>query len=356
MADAIHRTLVIRLSSVGDIILSSLLLRTLHQRFPECRIDYLVKTAYSELVRFNPHVSSVIEFPDGGGWSELHRLRRTIHATGYDLVLDIHDSIRSRYLCFGLPHVERIRKRKLARFLLVRTKWDVYEFFHGAPSVAERYLETVEDYGVSNDELGLEVVVPADAQSRGEAILGEGGIRKGSVILGICPGARHKTKMWLPERYAETACRLAGDKNVAVLLFGHGDEEKELCETIKAGIARINPGTCVVNVAGRLSLMETAALMDHCSVILTNDTGLMHLAAARKRKVVAIFGPTVRELGFFPYGTTSTVIEDISLPCRPCTHVGSSRCPKGHFKCMKNIAVDQVVETTRHLLTTAHAT
>ncbi|MBM2841387.1 MAG: hypothetical protein HW412_1915 [Bacteroidetes bacterium] len=338
------------MSSVGDIILSSLLLRVLHKRFPECSIDFLVKAAYGDLVRFNPHVSRVIEFPDDGGIHELRRIRETVRATHYDLIIDIHDNLRSRYLCFGFPNVVRIRKRKIARFLLVKTKWNVYEFFGGAPSVAGRYLEAVRGLGVENDGNGLEVFIPPTALARAEKILEDAGIGKSGVVIGICPAARHQNKMWLKERFAETASTLSREHKATVLLFGSGKEEESRCEQVKAAMTQNSADLRVLNLADKLSLPETAAMMDRCSVIITNDSGLMHLAAARKRKVVAIFGPTVRELGFFPYGTTSTVIEDISLSCRPCTHIGLPECPKGHFKCMMNIHAAQVTEAARKLL------
>ena len=105
-----------------------------------------------------------------------------------------------------------------------------------------------------------------------------------------------------------------------------------------------------MNLAGKLNLCETAAMMDKCSVVVTNDSGLMHIAAARKRNVVAIFGPTVKEFGFFPIGTRSVVVENTELDCRPCTHIGLPSCPKGHFKCMNEISTEQVVTSANALL------
>lgn len=350
MVDTIHRTLIIRFSSVGDIILSSLLLRTLHTRFPGSRIDYLVKTEYADLVEGNPHVTEVIAFPSHGGFQELKRLRRRIRETSYDLVVDIHDSLRSRYLCFGIPNVVRIHKRKLARFLLVKTKWNVYDCFGGSPGVAERYLETVHTYGVTNDGKGLEIFRPEAASAKAGKTLLEANIKSSTVIIGVCPSARHRNKMWLKERFAETVAVLARDYGAAILLFGSGGDEEIRCGEVKALIEQRTPEANVLNLAGTLSLTETAELLDRCSIILSNDSGLMHLAAACKRKVVAIFGPTVRELGFFPYGTTSTVIEVEDLSCRPCTHIGLPDCPKGHFKCMNDIHSTQVIAAARLLL------
>ena len=348
--NVIHRTLIIRFSSIGDIILSSLLLRTFHKRFPDCRIDYLIKSEYAELVRHNPHVTNLIELPTAGGTQQLRDIRRQVRRTSYDLIIDIHGSTRSRYVSAGFPNVVRIRKRKLARFFLVKTKLNLYDWFGGSPGVAERYLETVHRFGVQNDGNGLEVFIPENIAAEAAVTVRVAGITPGQKVIGVCPSARHNNKMWPAERFAEAAAALSAEENAAIVLFGSGLDETLRSAEIKARIEAITPGRTVLDVSGGLSLAETAALMDHCAVVITNDSGLMHLAAARKRKVVAIFGPTVQQLGFFPYGTRNIVVEDRSVRCRPCTHVGLEYCPRGHFKCMNNISPSRVVEAARSLI------
>ena len=346
MQDVLHTTLIIRLSSVGDVVLSSPLVRALRGRFPGCKIDYLVKSRYADLVTVNPHISRVIEFPDSGTIADLVRMRRTIASAGYDLIIDIHDSIRSRFLCAGARNVTRINKRKVPRTLLVKFKMDAYARFGGAPGVVERYFETVREYGVVDDGLGLEIHVPAEARSTVDALLAEEHVIKGALCIGVCPSARHFTKMWPGERFAAAAGELADSTNATVLLFG-AEDERNRCELIAHLIERQFPGTQVVNLAGWTSLLETAAAIDRCRVVLTNDTGLMHIAAARGVRVVAIFGPTVRQFGFFPPERTSTVIQVEGLSCRPCSHVGLPRCPKGHFRCMHDISVETVMAAAR---------
>lgn len=349
MRDVLHKTLIIRLSSVGDVVLSLPLVRALRGRFPGCQIDYCVKAAYSDLVRDNPHLSRVIEFPDNGTMADLFRMRSAIAATRYDLIIDIHDSIRSRFLCAGSGDVARINKRKLARTLLVKFKSDAYQRFGGAPGVVERYFETVRDLDVTDDGKGLELSVPAEARSSVDALLAEEHVIKGAPCIGIAPSSRHGTKMWPSERFAAAGGQLAEKYNATVLLFGAPDEH-DRCELISRLIDRQYPGTQVVNLAGWASLLETAAAIDRCKVVLTNDSGLMHIAAARKVRVVAIFGPTVRQFGFYPPPETSTVIEHNELDCRPCSHTGLPRCPKGHFRCMNDTSVETVVSAAQPYL------
>ncbi|MFN0157544.1 MAG: lipopolysaccharide heptosyltransferase II [Bacteroidota bacterium] len=346
MRESLHKTLIIRFSSIGDIVLSSLLVRTLRASFPQAEIDYLVKSEYADLIRHNPHLSRVIEFA-GSSFADLSVLRRSIHADGYDLIIDIHDSLRSRYLCFGHPNVVRINKRKLARFLLVRLKVNVYSSFGGSPSVAERYLEPVASLGVENDGKGLEFFIPKEATASVARLLNEIGIPDTTQLIGICPTSRHANKMWLPDRFAEVAAALTMKNGGSVVVLGSKDE-MEQCRIV-ADMVNAQGGNAS-NLAGKISLTETAAVMDRCSVVVCNDSGLMHIAAARKRKVVAIFGPTVRELGFYPYGTFSEVVEHPSLACRPCTHIGLPSCPEGHFKCMREISSRTVLTAAERLL------
>ena len=342
MQDVLHKTLVIRLSSVGDVVLASPLLRSLRGRFPSCQVDFLVKADYADLVRHNPHVARVIEFPGNGSPADLYRLRGEILSSGYDLIIDIHDSLRSRFLCAGAKRVVRINKRKIARALLVRFKKDEYARWGGAPAVIDRYIEPLRPYGVENDGKGLELFVPAAIEKTVASLLAGEGIYPEDRCIGVCPSARHANKVWLAERYAAAAGELADRHGAPVLLFGSA-EERERCEEIAAAILLAHPRVRVANLAGWTSLLETAAAMDHCSVVLTNDTGLMHIAAARETSVVAVFGPTVRQFGFFPDPARATVLEARGLSCRPCTHIGLPDCPKGHFLCMREITTEQMV-------------
>jgi lipopolysaccharide heptosyltransferase II len=342
-------TLIIRFSSVGDIILTSPLIRTLRARFPQSRIDFLVKEEYADLVRHNPHLSRTLLFPAGGTSADLRRFRSTIQAARYDLILDMHDSIRSRVLCCGRTPVLRYRKRRLARFALIHGKLDVYSWSGGAPPIASRYLEPVRSLGVEDDGRGVEVFIPDEAHRVAGNVLDSAGIPPGSRLLGLCPSARHATKMWLPERFAGAAASLARTYALPVVLFGSAGE-RERCASIAGQIRTLAPDVPVCNCAGAFSLLETAAAMDRCAAVITNDTGLMHLASARKRPVVALFGPTVRQFGFFPGGTESRVVEHPALPCRPCTAIGQSTCPRGHFRCMQDIHESHVVAAAHELL------
>jgi heptosyltransferase-2 len=192
-------------------------------------------------------------------------------------------------------------------------------------------------------------------------ILADIGVRDGEPCVVLAPGARHWSKRWPGERFAEVGATLAreggtpaGERapgrpiagGTRVFVLG-GNDDTALCADVAARIRAQAPGANVADLSGRLTLTGCALVMDRASVVITNDTALMHIAAARKRPVVAIFGPTVREFGFFPVGTRSVVLERTGLACRPCTHIGGPSCPAGHFRCMLETEPSAVVAHAR---------
>lgn len=342
-----HKILIIRFSSIGDIVLASPLIRVLRTNFPKAQIDFLVKSKYAELVRFNHHLSSVIELKTAES-KELRALKEKIRQEQYDVIFDIHNSLRSRYLRMfsGAKVIAVIHKRVFERFMLIKFKWN---FYKNAVPVAQRYLETAESFGLHDDGKGLEIFIPDETLFSVSLMMSKYRLDRYNTVVGIAPSAKHNTKMWLSERFAEVTLEAARTHHATVILFG-SSEDISRCDEI-AQYVNTSLGTdAAINLAGKLSLLETAAALDFCDVVLCNDTGIMHLAAARKRNLVAIFGPTVKEFGFFPYGTRATVIEQNGLPCRPCTHIGSAVCPRGHFRCMKDTTVDQVLHALTSML------
>ena len=344
-----NKTLVIRFSSVGDIVLSSPLIRELRQRDPQAQVDFLIKDAYADLVRHNPHLTNIVTPGRDRGLKPLLRLRKEIRRRRYDTVLDIHGSLRSRFLTFGLRGVRRINKRIIARAVLVHFKRDIYPLFGGSPGVAERYLETMPPPRVVHDDLALDLFVPTAAQERARALLDATGIGTDAGTVGICPSARHFTKVWPEDRFISVAVSLARRWHAPVVVFG-GSDDRDRCGMIARKIAEESPGTRIADFSGTTTLLETAAIMDFCRVVVTNDSGLMHVAAARKRPVVAVFGSTVRQLGFFPVGTQHRVVENLHLSCRPCSHIGRSACPRKHFRCMLDVSPQQVLESVFELV------
>lgn len=341
------KTLIIRFSSIGDIVLSTPLLRCLRKRFSKSQIDYVTRREYAELVKSNHNLNYTYEFDASTGFDGLRALKKKVLAERYDLVIDIHGSVRSRFLrsMRGVDQIVTVDKRVFERSMLVRLKKNLYK---GVVSVADRYIEPLEPLGVEKDDKGLELQIPD------EVLFGVSGkivtlrLNRFERVIGFCPTSRHFTKRWPLEMYAALGIQLSTSLDAKILIFG-GAEEKEQTNRVALQIAEAVGSDRVTDFAGELSLLETAAAMEYCDVVVTNDSGLMHVAAAMKRKVVAIFGSTVREFGFLPISTESKILEIDGLYCRPCSHVGRRACPEGHFRCMKEIRVEEVAAAVADL-------
>jgi len=343
-----NKTLVIRFSSVGDIVLSTPLLRVLRAKFPKSQIDYATRMEYADLVRHNQNINLTYAFDAREGFQGLRALKRKLRAERYDLVLDIHGSLRSRFLRVGMGarDVLGVDKRKHERFMLVKTKQNLYKEI---VSVADRYIEPLKEFGISSDGKGPELHIPDEILFGVSGKIATLRLSRFEKTVGLCPSSRHFTKRWSPERYAELGVRLAREHDAKVLLFGGHEDvalNKQIADTIiqEAGAER------ATDFSGQFSLLETAAAMEFCDVIVSNDSGLMHIAAAMHKKLIAIFGSTVREFGFFPHGANSVVVERNGLYCRPCSHFGRPSCPEGHFRCMKEIEVAEVFTNVQAMI------
>lgn len=337
--------LIIRLSSVGDIVLTLPVVRFLRERFPGARIDYLTKRNYAELLRWNPALSNVLLF-DGDRPGELRTTREAIRAARYDLILDLHNSLRSIVLrtFVGARRVRVFRKHAVKRFLLVKFKWNRYGRVR---TVAERYADTLRGFGTA--DVRVEMPVPEDVARIAGGILRSGAFTAADRLVGFAPTARHFTKRWPMDRYVRLGADLAAAGRVRIAIFG-GPEETEECADLAHLINSAASAHCAESFAGRFSLPEAAAALGSCALLVTNDTGLMHIAAARGTPLVAIFGSSVKEFGFFPQGDRSLVVEADDVPCRPCSHIGRSSCPLGHFDCMNRIGPERVLAEALRLL------
>ena len=168
---------------------------------------------------------------------------------------------------------------------------------------------------------------------------------EGKTLVGIHPGSAWPTKCWPFENFAELISRIETELHLQTVIVGGGKKDADLGEKL----CQISQGHCA-NLCGKTSLADLMALMPHFKLFITNDSGPMHIATAFNVPTLAIFGPTTRELGFFPYGHGHRVLEVKGLDCRPCALHGGRKCPKGHFKCMRLITVDDVFANVKEML------
>ncbi|MBA3346891.1 MAG: lipopolysaccharide heptosyltransferase II [Gemmatimonadales bacterium] len=329
--------LVVRFSAIGDILLTTPLLRALRARYPAAWITALTKEQYLPLLSHNPHVNEVIGIGSGESFRQVaERLRRA----GYTHRLDLHGSLRSLALRRLVPgRWTTYSKRRLARALLIATKRD---FYCADVPVAERYFEAAAQLDVRPDGASPEFFLSPEAPSDASSWLMRTGAGARSLVA-IAPGAAHATKRWPVGHWIELTRRLTSSEASVVVLGG--SEDVTIAKAIVAGA-----GPRVFTAAGQLTLQQTGALLQRASALVCGDTGVMHMATAVGTPVVALFGPTVRQLGFFPYRARRATVVERDLGCRPCTAQGSSRCPLGHHRCMREIVPAAVTATLAEML------
>ncbi|HUU27237.1 MAG TPA: lipopolysaccharide heptosyltransferase II [archaeon] len=336
--------LVVRFSSMGDILLTTPVLRALGRRWPGARVSFLTKSAFVPLLQGNPHVDEIIPFAGHGSLADLLALTRALSARRWDLLVDLHNSLRSRIVRKMVPADCSVvyPKYLLKRTLLIYCRLDL--FGHDIPAVPERYALSLKEFGVELDKAPCELKLDAGECREIREIIAACW-PGGAPFLAVAPGAAWPTKRWPAERFAASARELAGRFGLKVALLGSGNDSGA-CGRVADLLGEEN----ALNLAGRLGLRASAAAVAASRLLLTNDTGLMHIATAVGTPVVALFGPTTRHLGYFPYRATAARVVEKKLWCRPCTHNGRRRCPLGHFRCMNDIGADRVVEAAGELL------
>lgn len=342
--EALQHILIIRFSSIGDIVLTTPLIRAVRRRFPKARIDFVTKQEFAELLQSNPHLDTVYAYNTRSGVQglcsfALQQLRRN----RYDLCIDIHKNYRSyalRFLIFP-TRIVSYSKQVIRRSLLVKTGLNRYKEILQIP---ERYLRRLKSFGVVNDGNGLELFPTEVHYTKVNTIFQQEHLPEEDLAIGFGAIAAHPLKEWPLERFIDLGQRLVERHQARILLFG-GPGDVQKVEVIAKQI----PNDPIV-LCARLSLLESAAALTRCAVFIGNDTGTVHIAAAMKRKVIVLFGPTVEEFGFYPYGTQATVICK-SLPCRPCTHTGKGECNiQETHACMKRIRVEEVWNVVEEML------
>jgi len=319
--EKVNKLLIVRLSSLGDILLSTPLIRSIKIRFSKTKIDFVVREEYKDLLLLNPHLRNILIYNNDD--EKLKILKNKICENNYDLIIDLQNNLRSLLLLKRYSSsVIRFKKNNINKFLLVHFNINKLK---NANHIAVRYASTLENFQL--DDKSLQLITDKIQNPV---------LNNVENLIGICPGSKHFTKMW-PEEYFIQLGKLLNENGYKIVLFG-GKDDIKVCEQISSKLSS------VINLCNDNNILQTAADMKCCKVIYCNDSGLMHTATAANVPVIAFFGSTVKEFGFTPYNSKNLILENISLSCRPCTHTGRDSCPKKHFKCMKEITPQSAFE------------
>lgn len=323
-----QKILVVRFSSIGDIVLTTPVVRCLKKQLVDVEVHYLTKKQFLPVLQNNDYISKIIVIS-----KDVNEVIEELKREKYSFIVDLHSNLRTILVKSKLRKPSAsFNKLNLKKWLLVNFKVNNMPDVH----IVNRYFETVRSLGVVNDGEGLDYFVAKEDELVSESIPIE--VRKDYVAIVI--GGQHKTKLYPTEKVIDLCNKL----KQPVIILG-GPEDKDEGDAIVEASTNKN----IFNAAGKFSLNKSAVLISNADVVITNDTGLMHIAAAFKKRIVSIWGNTVPEFGMYPYLPKekehySAIVEEEGLSCRPCSKIGYKKCPKGHFNCMNNINPERIIK------------
>lgn len=319
------KILIIRFSSIGDIVLTTPVIRCVTGQISNAEIHYLTKEQYRPLLEGNPHIQKIFTIRHNLG-DVIPLLRRE----KYDFIVDLHHNYRSLITRIALLRPSgTFPKKNIEKWMLVHWKINRMPGVH----VVDRYFLAVRKLRVINDGLGLDHFIPDSDRITLDTLPKPHQVGYIAFII----GARHQTKI-LPTDKIIRLCRML---NQPVVLLG-GPEDRAKGEAIA-----LEAGVLVHNTCGQLNINQSASLVAQARVVITHDTGLMHIAAAFRKRIVSIWGNTVPALGMYPYypegySHLSSIQEVKDLKCRPCSKLGYPSCPRKHFRCMNEISEETI--------------
>lgn len=334
--------LIIQTAFIGDVVLTTPLIRAAKSGLSAVRLIVLVRPSTADLLHHNPYIDEIIPYDKQGrerGVSRLMALARRVRDHHFDIALIPHRSIRSALIA----RLARIPCRigfdtSAGRWFLTRRV--PYRRVHEV----ERNLDLLRPWEITEISYPPELFPDEGDRTFADEFLHGHGAESSGLLIGLNPGSVWPTKRWLPERFADVARRAEQALGARVILFG-GQEDVLLCRQIAA-----QAGGGPLVATGQATLLQSAALVSRCDVLVSNDSAMAHIAAAMGTRVIDIFGPTVPAFGFAPYGAEHRIIERM-LSCRPCSRHGGKRCPIGTHECMRSISADAVFKTVQELVT-----
>ncbi len=337
------KILIVRFSSIGDIVLTTPIIRCAKKQYPDAEIHYLTKKKFEPILTANPYLTKIHTIED-----DAQPIIQELVKEEYTYLIDLHNNIRTLYVKGLLRQAFNSRIQNFTIKKLNFKKWLLTTFkINLLPpiSIVDRSFECVKKINILNDNLGLDYFIAADEEIKKDDL--PTGHSHGFIACAI--GGQHNTKKMPLHKWKE----LCEKMDYPLVLLG-GKEDTDFAEELK----KIDP-IKIYNACGKYSINESADIVRRAKLLITHDTGLMHIAAAFKKKIISIWGNTVPAFGMYPYYgnnklndvlETSVLMEVKNLSCRPCSKIGYEKCPKKHFRCMNDIPIDELMNKAKILL------
>jgi len=316
------KILIIRFSSIGDVVLTTPVIRCCKEQVKNAEIHFVTKSAFKSTLGNNPYVDKLIAFE-----KDFKEVLPQLKKENYDFVIDLHNNLRSTRLKLALgKKSSTFKKLNIKKWLAVNLKSKT-----ALPDIhiVQRYLEAAVPLGVKDDGKGLDYFISEKDNIDLNSISPD--LKNGYIAL--VAGGSYYTKKIPVNKLIE----ICNNSKLPVVLMG-GKEDSVIAEQV------VSKTKNAFNICGKYSINQSAFVIRQSSFVITSDTGLMHIAAAFGKKIVSLWGNTIPEFGMHPYkpGEGSMILEVKKLKCRPCSKLGYRKCPKGHFKCMNEINVKEI--------------
>lgn len=323
------KILIIRFSSIGDIVLCSPIIRCVKSQIPNCELHFVCKHSLKSILENNPHLDKVYSFQ-----KNVSEILDQLSEENYSHVVDLHNNLRSAQILRKLKtESTRLHKANIPKWIMVNLKMNFLPQKH----IVDRSFDTVKSLNVHNDMKGLDFYI-----SEKDHLLEIKGKSIPESYIAIVLSGTYATKQ-IP---AEKIISIAEGLQYPIVLIG-GEKEKNIAQQIVKKTRKE-----VIDAVGNLSLGQSAFIIKNSHAVISPDTGMMHIAAAFNKNIISVWGNTIAEFGMYPYIISDkrkqriseqNIIQVMNLACRPCSKLGKSKCPKGHFKCMNDINVDSIV-------------
>jgi len=326
-----NKFLIIRFSSIGDILLTTPIVRSLKKNYPTSKLFYLTKKKFSDLLIFNPYIDKIFCYENN-----FFDILEQITNERINVVIDLHKNIRSRLFRFFLLETKSYvyLKKNFKKWLLVKFKKDFLRNEH----IVDRYFRSLKKLNIFPDEKGIEFYIDKQTEEKVYKLYPE---LKNEKYVCISVGGKHYTKQIPAEKIIDIINLL----QLPYVLVGDSNDKDKAIEILKN--VKFKYG---YNFCGEFNLLETGVIVKNSQVVITPDSAIMHISSAFNKKIVSVWGSTVPQFGMYPYlkGNNNFVICEVKLNCRPCTRIGKNKCPKKHFYCMNKQDVEFIVKVTKN--------
>ena len=319
------KLLIVRFSSIGDIVLTTPVIRCLKQQLDQVEIHYLTKQKFRTILSENPYIDQLHTIE-----KSTNEITSKLKSLDFDYIIDLHNNIRTRSLSWKLGvKTYRFPKLNIKKWLYVRFKINLLPNIH----IVDRYFDAVKSLSIKNDFLPCDFYI----KEKDQVNINQNFKINAYSYVAFAVGAQFATKR-LPNHKIREICKKI---SLPIILLG-GPEDAQNGKEIQLGLSH------VTNACGTFTLSQSASIVEQAKTVITHDTGLMHIASAFEKHIVSIWGNTTPSIGMYPYMPRKkdfSLHEVDNLSCRPCSKIGFKACPQKHFKCMENQDVEAIVKS-----------